>query len=523
MSEEYEYVIIGSGVAAALVAKTLLEADPSTSILMLEASERIRSRDRRSWWDLALNNRRPYAWTYDDEAGDENPESFSVGGTTWGFTNSRVRAFGGSTMHWGGWCPRFKEEDFNCFSRTERGADWPISYADLEPWYAEAERLLSVSGMADEGGPDRSSEFPVAPFPWSAHEAELATAFQDNGLVPGHMPLARYHRCMTTGTCKYCPIGSRFTAQDVLEELERNPNYENFSIKTSSPALELVSGPTAVDAVRFWDDALAEEVCVGASRIVVCAGAYESPKLLMRSQSPQWPDGVGNRNNQVGRYLVTHTMLIAQGSNPKNPDRLLQEYDFPTLMSRSWDTPERQREGKVFLFNNAGRPNVDIAREMIGGATRTGIENRLQGKKSAGLSAFIEEFGVFENRLTLGAGVGKFRLPKTEVEFNRADDLPATADKVLRDMGDILRSADYTVDNTFTRKPRGDHSSGTCRMGESPEKSVTDVNLRVHEVSNLFICSNAVFPNAAAVNPTLTLAALSLRLGSHLASTAEGG
>jgi len=520
--ESYDYVIVGSGVAATLVAQTLLKADANTSILMLEAGERIASRDRRSWWDVALNNRRPYVWTYDVEDENPDPESFSIGGTKFGFTGSRVRAFGGSTMHWGGWSLRFKEEDFECFSRTGRGADWPIGYDDLEPWYAEAERVLSVCGKTGEGGPWRSGDFPVIPFPWSAHEYELAEAFEAKGLVPGHMPLARYHRCMTTGTCKYCPIGSRFTAQEMLEALEADPTYVNFEIKTSSPALELIANTSDVEAIRYWDDASGAATVAAAEKVIVCAGAYESPKLLMRSRSTHWPDGVGNKHDQVGRYLVTHTMLVVRGSKPANPDRLLQEYDFPTLMSRSWDTPDRQREGKVLLFNNASRPNTDIARAMVSGSTKADIDNSLTSERRAGLSAFIEEFGVYENRLTLGAGTGHFGLPKTEVDFTIAPDLPATADKVLSEMNGILEAAGYQTDDGSRYDPRGDHTSGTCRMGTDAGNSVTDLNLQVHDVANLYVCSNAVFPNAAAVNPTLTLAALSLRLGTHLVTLTEG-
>lgn len=103
MSEAYDYVIVGSGVAATLVCDRLLEADPLTSILVLEAGERIPARDRRSWWDLVLAKRTPYLFTYDDDkAGGESQESYSLGNVLWTFKESRVRAYGGSTMHWGG-------------------------------------------------------------------------------------------------------------------------------------------------------------------------------------------------------------------------------------------------------------------------------------------------------------------------------------------------------------------------------------------------------------------------------------
>ena len=136
MRRDYHYIIVGSGVAATLICDRLLEANPLAAILLLEAGGRIPSRDRRSWWDLVLDRKAPYAFTYDDDgAKSEAQESFSTGNTLWVFKESRVRAFGGSTMHWGGWALRFKEEDFNCRARTGRGADWPFAYDTLEPWY----------------------------------------------------------------------------------------------------------------------------------------------------------------------------------------------------------------------------------------------------------------------------------------------------------------------------------------------------------------------------------------------------
>lgn len=161
MSEAYDYVIVGSGVAATLVCDRLLEADPLTSILVLEAGERIPARDRRSWWDLVLAKRTPYSFTYDDDkSGGESQESYSVGNVLWTFKESRVRAYGGSTMHWGGWSLRFKEEDFECRSRTGRGADWPFTYATLEPWYELAEQKLGVGGAFGDEGPRRRWGYP---------------------------------------------------------------------------------------------------------------------------------------------------------------------------------------------------------------------------------------------------------------------------------------------------------------------------------------------------------------------------
>ncbi|MEQ1714178.1 MAG: GMC family oxidoreductase N-terminal domain-containing protein, partial [Hyphomicrobium sp.] len=372
------------------------------------------------------------------------------------------------------------------WSRTGRGGDWPFGYDELEPWYALAEQMLSVGGVASDEGPARSGEYPLPPFPWSAPERFLAESFRNAGLVPGHMPIARFNRCMTTGTCKYCPIGSRYTAQDHLAEL----------VLKYPRALEIVTGCTArallmegrrARGLKYFDANAGEERTVSAERVVICAGAYESPKLLLQSPSPEWPHGVGNTTDQVGRYLVTHSMLTIKGRATSNKERWFQEYDFPTLMSRSWDTPERQRDGKIFLFNDRSRPNIDIARLMIKGRTRSEIEAALEGSRESGLHAFIEEAGGYANRLELGPGEGKFKLRQTRVQFDRDPHVGVYANKVLRDMAELLQAAGYTIipdDKDGLQSPRGDHCSGTCRMGTSPSNSVVLVRRPV--VSNTF-------------------------------------
>lgn len=523
VSEDHDYILIGSGAAATLVADRLLEENSLASILILEAGRRIPSRNRRSWWNLVLDKNAPYRSTYDkEEKVDPERESYSIGNTPWGFKESRVRAYGGSTMHWGGWSLRYKEEDFHCRTNTGRSANWPFGYETLEPWYSLAEQMLGVGGN-DKGqtGPWRSGDYPLPAYPWSTNEADLASkAFPAIGLVPGHMPIARFKRCMTTGTCKYCPIGARYSAQDHLDALLFNPRHRNLHLKIEAPVRRILAERHRAYGVEYFDAVRQDWAIAQGGKIIVCAGTYESTKLLLASTTPEWPAGLGNRHDQVGRYIVTHLMMMVEATRPDNTDKLFQEYDFPTLMSRSWDTEERQAEGKVFVFNNRGLPRIDFESMMMDCKTRAEIDAVAAGERKAGLHAFIEEFGDAENRLTLGKGTGFLGLPHTRINFSRRSP-PAfdkTVEAVKRELLRGLEAAGYKApEKLSSENPRGDHASGTCRMGTSPDTSVVNGDLAVHGVDNLYICSNATLPNAAAVNPTLTLAALALRLGTRLA------
>ena len=129
----------------------------------------------------------------------------------------------------------------------------------------------------------------------------------------------------------------------------------------------------------------------------------------------------------------------------------------------------------------------------------------------------MEEFSNPNNRVLVGDGKNRIGLPQTKVDFSRNSDFRERANRRLKTMSEIVSKTGGTIIKSAVRSQRGDHAASTCRMGNSPSNSVVDENLLVHGVENLWVCSNAVFPTGGAVNPTLTLVALSIRLADHLA------
>jgi choline dehydrogenase-like flavoprotein len=514
MSKHYQYVLIGSGVAAVTLAKQLLANDRATSILILEAGPRVPRGDRRSWWDYILSQRKPYDFCYDVPG-----ENTTNGDVKWGYDGSRIMAYGGSTGHWGAWCLRYKPEDFRLFSNTGEGADWPIGYDDLDAYYHQAEHYLSVNGDCTESwnAVRAHQPYPRPNFGWTEADGLMVEAFEKNNIEPGAMPVARYRKCMATGTCKYCPIGSRYTAQDVLDELVQDPRHVNLEIRCLSPVVQLIADRKSnIAAAEYLDTKTGEALTATGDVFVVAAGTYESPKLLVRSKSRFWPDGIGNDHDLVGRYIVSHSFLRVSGSIPVNHRNWVQEFDFPTLMSRTLDAPEYQLGGKIFIFKNRVLPNVDIARLMIQGKTRDQIRTILSGPMFFELQAFYEEKGQHRNRLVERSGSNRFGLPLMTVNYLREEKFKERADSRLALMKPVID--DMKCENVVTNidDPGGHHASGTCRMGDTPEQGVTDKHMKVFGTDNLFVCSNAAFPTCAAVNPTLTLTAMTLRLSDYL-------
>lgn len=519
MKTKYDYIIVGSGVAGVTIAKKLLENNPKTSILMLEAGPEIPSKVRRSWWDYITLNKTPYDFTYDTKW-----EAKSVGNINWLSEGARVKAVGGSTMHWGAWCLRFKPEDFHLFTNTGEGADWPITYDDLEEYYNQAEEYLSVCGDDSENWSPRSKPYPMPPFQWTAADGVMLEAFEELGIKPGKMPIARYRKCFTTGTCKYCPFGSRFSAQNILTDLLENKKYKNFTLRANSPVRKVNSKSKAeIESVECLNNITGEVTSETADNYIICSGSYETPKLLMNSKNEFWTNGIGNDNDFLGRFIISHSMLKVRGHYPTNKERWFQEYDFPTLMSRTYDSPERQKIGKIFLFKDRVSPNQDIASLMIAGKTPEEIDQIMSGPMTMELQAFMEEKGKFENRLEIVEGTDRFGLPLTKISFDRTPQEQENALINLELMKTVLIKMGFTVGEKDARvdDPGAHHTTGTCRMGKTEDLGVADENLKVFGVNNLYLCSNGVFPSGSAVNPTLTLTALSMRLADNLISKTQ--
>ena len=529
MSGDYAYVIVGSGVAASTVATKLLERNPATSILMLEAGPTIPMKDRRYWWDYVLYGRKPY-----DSCEDRNADNPSVGSTPWLSKGSRSMMYGGSTAHWGGWSMRFKPEDFHLKTNTGRGGDWPYGYDILEPYYCRADDYLSVcgddndsadrsdpAGTSNRNDPWRSKPYPMPPYPWTESDGEMIQAFRALGITPGRMPLARYRKCMATGTCKYCPFGARFCGSFVLDDLLSEPRYMNFEFIGMAPVTRLVAeSKSRIRAVEYTDPVTGATIIASGATIILCAGAYEVPKLLMRSCSYHWQNGIGNDHDLVGRYAISHPFLSVLGTKDTNEERWIQEFDFPTLMSRTYDTEAYQSNGKIFLMKSAMFPNVDLAGHMIAGKDRSAIDGIVTGPRQVQLSAFMEEMGQYENRFSPGEGTTHLGLPRTRIRFSHPSDFRERAERNLDLMEAVIRQMGYTVgkNNRVIGEQDGHHTSSTCRMGKDPSEGVVDADLKVFGTDNLYVCSNAVHPTCAAVNPTLTLVAVTLKLTDHLLS-----
>lgn len=269
--------------------------------------------------------------------------------------DERGMVVGGSATRWGGVTLRMQPSDFRTRSTYGYGADWPITYADLEPYYCRAEAFLGVAGTDDDNpfAPPRSRPFPLPPFELAADDVALADRLRRHGVALHTTPNARTRTaydgrpaCLNFGTCEFCPIGARYSPQHHLRaavatgrcDVRPNVSVRRVVVDASGRARALVY--QAHDSGRETEHT--------AQVIVVAGGAIESARLLLLSTSTNHPDGVGNRSGHVGQHLVFHHYYpsVLRLADAMFPGRI----GAPTALSLQFVDPEtRGRHGGVLL------------------------------------------------------------------------------------------------------------------------------------------------------------------------------
>ncbi|MCG8418629.1 MAG: GMC family oxidoreductase N-terminal domain-containing protein [Proteobacteria bacterium] len=335
--------------------------------------------------------------------------------------HSQLRTLGGATLIWHGIAMRMKPEDFQMGTRIGLGANWPFGYDELERHYAKAEATLQVAGdVGDPGHPPRSSPFPLPAMPFELDDGPFINAMRRRGATVQRQCIARNtasingrSQCQSTGTCRYCPFGARFTGDQLLEDVAKRPGVQVIS---ATAALRLIfSTQTSAAALEARNTQSGKTIRIEADRFVVCGGGIESPKLLINSRSRWWPSGVGNHGEMLGKFFFTHPLLVMMGRRSPNPKRVTKELGYPTATSRYYDDAAFQRDGK-FTVQCWGLGH-DLGTMMIDGAKRGDIERRIEAENTTSLAILADEVPEAGNTVGLAARVDRYGLPRTRIHY----------------------------------------------------------------------------------------------------------
>ena len=528
---EADVVIVGAGVAGALLAARLAEAN--VRVALLDAGPRIdRAQALRKFATAPIRTpdspypRTPQAdypvsWQPDHWYRQSGPERFK---------SYYLKAVGGTTWHWLGTSLRFLPNDFRLRSRYGQGVDWPIGYEDIEPFYLQAERELGVAGSAaDDLGSPRSDGFPMPAVPTSYLDGVFRRRLADSPYVVSPTPQARNvvafdgrPPCCGSANCiPICPIGAKYDASVHVAKAERagaaiHPNATATRIETNAS--------NRVQGIRFRRPDLSSGIARGRA-YVVAAHAVETPRLLLHSRSERNPNGIANASDQVGRNLMDHPTQLswALAGEPVWPYRgpgstsgIENLRDGDERRERGSFRTEISNDGWSWPTGGTDAIARDLAREGLRGQALRDAA-RHNAARHICLASLVEQLPSPNNRVALDDNdTDIYGVPLPRLHYDIGDYARRGLAAAKQAHADVFARLQSTAAQHADEFKGAGHIIGTCRMGNDANRSVVDRNLASHQHDNLYLVGSSVFPSSATANPTLTIAALSLRLAEHL-------
>ncbi|MBZ4400257.1 GMC family oxidoreductase [Myxococcus faecalis] len=542
--------IIGSGAGGAPMALELGRA--GFKVVVLEKGPHYRPQD--FVHDEILNSRRnffmPLPWEEPHLVRKGAQGKYERSTAAW-----TANCVGGGTVHMSGFFYRLKPVDFRL--RTTLGAvpgstlaDWPISYEELAPFYDKAEAELGVSGQAvpHPFAEPRSGPFPLPPLDVHPVASEIDKVCQAMGWhsIPtargiisrpykGRAPCAYCALCGSYG----CEMGAKSGTNASL--IPAAVATGNVQVRPGCMArtVEVDKKGRAKSVVYLDADGVAQEQ--PAKVVVVSATAVESARLLLNSTSRRFTRGLANGNGLVGRNLIFSSFGESQATFrlSKQAERRPWLKDPGPFVNRSLQDFYLMPDAR-FGFRKGGtlgfmwtHPNpIHAASGLAGSGASAVFGKELKDRMRAYRDSRVLLFEVYAEYLpTQGSYVSvegdvkdKHGIPVAAITVERHPmDLAATRFLVERGEEVLLRLEPDSLERKSVAGETTILQHGTCRFGDDPAESVLDRNCRAHEVDNLYVVDGSFMPTGGSVPSTLTIAANSFRVASHLVRTLKQG
>jgi choline dehydrogenase-like flavoprotein/2-polyprenyl-3-methyl-5-hydroxy-6-metoxy-1,4-benzoquinol methylase len=529
--KEWDIIVIGAGMGGAVVGYALASA--GKSVLFCEKGK--------SYLNNKLSLKGDYAENFFSGLKNSNLTRKEILAQTgrWSekikdVSNARSRSFipfmgsgaGGSTALYGMALERFFPSDFlpkqnyPDAKETTLPEKWPISYDELRPYYETAEKLFRVRGVSD---PLKDESFdhllPLPPLTPAAKE--LSDFFLDKGLHPYRLPMA----CEFVTGCECC--------QSYL----CNKNCKNDSARIClEPALtqygaylldecevlrleEMQSKVTGVVCIRHN-----QMLALRGKIVVLAAGALETPKILLNSVSPSWPNGLANNSGLVGKNLMRHYIDI-YAIIPKSKKNF--PVNFKEIACNDYYVTGEQKHGTIQSFGAMPPASVladGIEQELTEGQLPfAGLLFKLVKpivkfflarlfSRRIILATIMEDLPYKDNFVTLSDRtdeLGRKQIAlKYQIRHQDQERIVAFRKKISK----LLKPYSFMLIKQAENNERIAHACGTCRFGTNPKESVLDAANCVHGISNLYIVDSSFFPSSGGTNPGLTIAANALRV-----------
>ena len=465
--DRYDAVLVGSGFGSLFFLEGLLVRRPQARVLVLE-----RGQHHPVAWQLAQQR----SSVIDPRATFRVPPGHKP---DWDFTVG----LGGGTNCWYAQTPRFHPNDFRTASLYGVGRDWPVGYDELEPYYVRAERRMAVSGSEVMGRVLPRS----APFPLPPHRVTRADELMQAAQPERHFAIAtarasvktpERNRCCSTGTCRLCPANAKFNFENGFAALLKDPRV---TIVTGAEVTHLEHAGGRASAALFRHGE--REYRARGELLVLGANGIHSPAILLRSGLDHPTTGRGI-HEQIGYYAEAEL----DG---------LDHFDGGTLTTglnySLYDGDFRRTDASALLY---------FENRWVHGLRKT----YGRWRQVLPLTIAVEDLPQDDNRVLLDADGMPVVHHARNSEYGERG--------VQRSFDQLARVlAPLPVERIVFRglRPTESHVQGSLRMGRDPANSVVDADQVHHAVRNLVVVGSSVFPTGPCANPSLTVAAMSLR------------
>jgi choline dehydrogenase-like flavoprotein len=505
--EEVDVVIVGVGSAGGVLLQRLARA-----------GFRVIGFDAGPFWDTERD------WV-SDEAGSHklywNDLRITGGGEpiTLGENNSG-KGVGGGSVHWAGFTPRFHPSDFSVYTDTGLGADWPISYEDLKPYYEILETEIPVSGPAYYPWGDPHG-YMYGAHPLGGVANTLVRGCTNLGIrVVAGGPIAitagsfgdRPH-CIYRGFClQGCKVGAK---QSTLISHVPDAIQHGAEVRAKCMVTRVNLGKDGrVTGITYLDERMREQE--QRAKIVIVSGyAIETPRLLLNSACAGFEQGLANSSGLVGKYLMVQGGNVVLGRF-SDPVRMYKAPPANALSEEFYETDPHRDFVRGFSIQTVAPLPIAFAKAMMSakGTWGWGLRQAVMDYNHWATFGFLGEILPWEdNRVGLAEEKDQYGLPVAKVTFNLHDN-----DRKLIKFGvnktmEVMSAAGA---EEVVQEARYAHLVGGARMGNDPRSSVVDRFGRSHDIPNLFVCDGSILPTQGSANPGLTIQALAARTADFL-------
>src|SRR6266704_4274769 len=540
-TEEVDFVIVGSGAAGGVLAKEL--STNGFRVVVLEqgpylTADQFDHDDLHVFFENALTNKpqlQPTTFRKTPQS-KANPQPAVMYG----------RCVGGSSVHFTANYWRFHEIDF--IERSKHGpvagtgfADWPITYADLEPYYTKVDWEVGVSGLANASpfDPPRSKPYPMPPLPVKGSGVIFEHAARKLGWNPFPAPMAILSQprpgrsaCVNCGFCLAfgCEVKAKSSSLASMIPLAERSGKCEIRPNSYVHKIEVDEHGRATGAVYF--DEKKNVHLQKAKAVILSANGAETPRLLLLSASNKFPDGLANSSGYVGKNLMFNTGAVSVGVF----DEQLNDYKGFAVSRILHDFYEL--DANKVGFHGGGGLDARFDMTPIGfalGALPAGTPRWGKQFKAALANNFTRTFEVFGHGTSLPVENNSFSV---DSDVKDAWGLPALR-LTYKDHPDDLKLAHWLADRStelldaagakqkwtfpIDEQQFGVHLLGTCRMGNDPKASVINADHQTHDVKNLFLCDGSSLVTSGRGQPTMTIEALAFRAADRITALAKNG